>query len=942
MDKAKSGDTIRVMPGVYSYRDGTTTDNKNVPNVVLFKQPNVTLESVRGAKLTVIEGNPISGDGGVRCVNAVQDGSVVRGFTLKNGGTSGGNGDGNGGGIRNGTAVDCVITGCHPSGRGGAAYSSTLVRCCLDDCTVGAGSGTALEGGNMYGCVVKGLVHYGSNCTNVNSTFIGSDPVLGALMGNANYVEAYNVLLIGDNKGSNASSGGCNFHSSIITGKLADANRTDTIDGDSKAGVGETGYPYDPVTFRPLAGAGQIDVGGNGYYEAMFPAAYKDEYLDIASGARIVGDRIDIGAGEYSPEAARLLALSQTLAKDDRVTVTAADAEVSAAADDKVAIPSGKSIAFDWAYPIGGTEAAKFTFTVELADGATLKLVEFGEVVREIVESGTYVIESPYDHRFVAEATGGEVRFSGLRNTGLLRIIDENGRMAISGASVGRNDVLPGKTITATFSRTDRDQPILTGIRVNGAFKSFVGDGADVSQTVTATVADDVTVEAVYEYVWYVDAVKGDDGDANDGKTPYSAKRTLVAVMALTQSGRGDVVHAAPGAYASGEILTTGSKTTNRVAVTSGCGLVADQGPAATIIEGAWATGDGVNKGCGPNAVRCVLLGASAWIRGFTLRNGATDVTGERSEWGGGVYGVANDCAAVDCVVENCRAVRGGGVCGGSYVRCLMRGNDATGIGMDAYDADGYYGCVFTSGSVYGSIRKIVNCTFVETTLQGNATWPDVYNSYIYHDVSNCNYHHCVWRAKGSTSKSGYDDCVQAALAVTGVDAETYRPLATATALLDKGRNDYTAENWPAAWPNTTDIAGGQRIYNVAIDIGAGEFDWLPAYTSRLGGKRVAVVAASSGVMEGEEGLLLADGESLTVDWTAKRAGTQSLLTTAIGEGTLSVFLDGVPLPVADGVFTFEAEAGSVSRLVISFVGTGSAEVLKFRDPPSGALLLVR
>lgn len=32
--------------------------------------------------------------------------------------------------------------------------------------------------------------------------------------------------------------------------------------------------------------------------------------------------------------------------------------------------------------------------------------------------------------------------------------------------------------------------------------------------------------------------------------------------------------------------------------------------------------------------------------------------------------------------------------------------------------------------------------------------------------------------------------------------------------------------------------------------IGAGEFDWRPAYASRLGGSRAAVVSASSGVME--------------------------------------------------------------------------------------------
>ena len=80
----------------------------------------------------------------------------------------------------------------------------------------------------------------------------------------------------------------------------------------------------------------------------------------------------------------------------------------------------------------------------------------------------------------------------------------------------------------------------------------------------------------------------------------------------------------------------------------------------------------------------------------------------------------------------------------------------------------------------------------------------------------------------------------------------------------------------------------------------------------------------------------------LTVDWTARREGTQTFSATVTGEGALSVLLDGVPLTATDGVYSFEAEADSVSRLEISFAGTGSAEVLKFRGPPIGMLLLVR
>lgn len=938
MGKVTAGGTIRVMPGTYSYRDSQTPDGNGVLNVVHFTKPNVTLESVRGAKLTVIEGNPVNDVGGVRCVNAAQAGSVVRGFTLKNGGTSGGNGPGNGAGILNGTAVDCIITGCRPSGRGGAAYNSTLVRCYLSDCTRGYSSGSAMENGKMYGCVIKGLTHYGSSCVDVNCTFIGSDSAFGALQGNANFIEAYNVLLIGDNKGVQANSGGCNFHNSIITGRLADANRKDTVDAFCKVGVGEADYPYDPTTFRPLAGAYQVDVGDTGHYETLVPAAYKNEYFDFARGARIVGATIDVGAGEYSPEAERLTALSRALATDERVAVTAADAQVDVTESGSVEIPAGSSIALDWAYPIGGVGDATFAFNVWLGNGATLKILEFGEVVQEINAPGTHEIVSSYDHSFVFKAIDGAVLLSGLHNAGALTIMDENRRMSISGASVGKTDVLAGKPLVATFARTDRTQPLLTGIRVNGEFMSFSGDGADVSQTVTVTDKDDVTVEAVYEYAWYVDAENGND-DTNDGRTPYSAKQTLAAAMALV-AGQAAVIHAAPGVYSNNTVRTVGS-TDNRVEVPMNCGLVADEGPSVTVIEGQWA--DGVESGCGPDAVRCVYLKSGAWIQGFTIRKGATASLDNYGECGGGIFQSASNCLAIDCIVEDCRAVRGGGVSQGTYVRCLMRRNDAANSAKDAYDGQGYFGCVFTSGSVYGQIKKVVNCTFVDTTLQGNLGRTDVYNSYIYHDNGLCDYHHCVWRAKKSTSDSTFDDeCVQTFGAAVAVDEVTYRPLATATALVDKGRNDYLADLWPSAWPAATDITGGQRIYNSTIDIGAGEYDWRPVYADRLVGRNGEMVSASSDVTEGASGIVLVDGASMTVDWTASRSGEQTFATTLTGEGELTVLLNGSPLQMNDGVYAFEAEAGSVSRLAFSFAGSGTAECLKFCGPKAGLVIMLK
>lgn len=327
---------------------------------------------------------------------------------------------------------------------------------------------------------------------------------------------------------------------------------------------------------------------------------------------------------------------------------------------------------------------------------------------------------------------------------------------------------------------------------------------------------------------------------------------------------------------------------------------------------------------------------------------------GDYGDTGGGIYG-KTDSVAIDCIIENCRAKRGGACSNGTYVRCLTRGNDsvdncgATLGGLSGYDAVGYYGCVFTDGFVYGNITKVVNCSFIGTGLKGNTTWPHVYNSYVHLDETKCYLHNCVYGSRTLYSGENVkynsvldDDCVKAAGDAVALEEGTYRPLATATALLDKGRNEYYEDNWTATCSGATDIADGQRIYNAAIDIGAGEYDWRPDFASRLVGKRGEIVAASAGVTEGETGVVLTDGESLTVDWTAKRTGAQSFAFTVTGEGSLTVLADGVPLAPVDGAYSFEAEAGGVSRLEIAFAGTGSAEVLQFKGPPIGMLLLVR
>ena len=107
---------------------------------------------------------------------------------------------------------------------------------------------------------------------------------------------------------------------------------------------------------------------------------------------------------------------------------------------------------------------------------------------------------------------------------------------------------------------------------------------------------------------------------------------------------------------------------TNRVTVDKQATVVSANGPWQTIIEGAW---DPVST-LGSNAVRCVMLGSNSSLAGFTLRNGATEASGQ----GGGVAAYWDELVS-SCVLSNNRAYYGGGAAYGTYYDCWFVRNSA-------------------------------------------------------------------------------------------------------------------------------------------------------------------------------------------------------------------------------------------------------------------------
>jgi len=170
-----AGSLVLVTNGVYSgpakYAHGNTTKNR----IVVDQQ--LTVRSVNGPDVTVIEGSGPVGDNAVRCAYLGQH-AVLEGFALTNGHTRAvGGDDGSGGGVwcaagsmvsnchlvgnvarfagggaMGGTLLDCrlVLNAAQPSGGvgGGGCYRSNLERCVLS-------RNSALSGGGCRNSVLR-------------------------------------------------------------------------------------------------------------------------------------------------------------------------------------------------------------------------------------------------------------------------------------------------------------------------------------------------------------------------------------------------------------------------------------------------------------------------------------------------------------------------------------------------------------------------------------------------------------------------------------------------------------------------------------------------------------------------------------------------------------------------------------------------------------------
>ena len=471
------------------------------------------------------------------------------------------------------------------------------------------------------------------------------------------------------------------------------------------------------------------------------------------------------------------------------------------------------------------------------------------------------------------------------------------------------------------------------GVVANGV-TNLLDSAAFVYEVTEENLNSSLVLEAFADSNWYV-SPSGDD--ANSGFLHSAPKRTLAAILAVATNA-GDVVHAAAGTYATGEVIYDYEVYTNRFAdvnfgsdpirceIAPGVRLVGESAD-STILDGA-----GTHRG--------VLLNSGSVLQGFTIQN--CKISG----FGGAVHGVNDDDVIADCIVKENVSGRYSVYKVKAVFRSQFYRNSADygPVGSQIY----LYNCLIGEGNkgkycmhqggtldnctVLGKLpasRKAIyfrNCLIIPSgeTSDDKCSWWN--SSYIGNQNAADNFYGGENEQVAADEMQFIDGGVPVVGKNCGVDSGDESLYFTY----------YPAHLDPVSDGVHLDLFGEARIANGKLDRGCVEGDWKGIYGDKIWERGFEVAAASSNVVSSlsAESVKLLPGAVLR---GTLRAGVKRFFVFAIsGSGTLIVAANGTRQEFSGGgEKTVMLFGGDIS---FTYEGDGGfAEILRSR---AGGLLI--
>lgn len=843
IDVAPAGSTVLVTNGVYD--SGSVAGAGDLRCRVLITN-NVTVRSVQphGA---FIRGSGLQHHGditnAIRCVEIVS--GTLEGFVVEDG-TTGGltyNDHSLAGGIffhdqASGTAINCIVRNCK-AGGGGATFRGILRDCVLsNNVATGADGGGAMYIGKAYGCLIA-----------------HNQAVDGAAGGVYGFPSGeYYDCTIRDNAATrvayanNAYGGGGVFYGTFY--RCAISNNTVTGFGAGGGGGTRSSTLTDCVITRNVAQNAANGGGGGACGGTLTRCLVSDNTVTNGSGG-----------GTYGAALFQCSVLSNNL--------------TSYLNGNGGGVIGGSAyntlIAYNRSHSVGGAFAA--------------------DLYNCTVVSNTAISENA----------------PGIHMTGSMKVFNclAFGNTGGSGFDIG--SMSSASVITNTFAGTANAAHAELALINQSATPVFAGRDFGLFAGSPAFNAGDMTVPrqttdlagnarvlfgtidaGAYEYSQMFVATNGND--ASDGRSWSSAKQTIQAAVDASEASM--VVWVSNGVYATGAAASPRGTVSNRVAITKAIAVKSVSGPAQTVIRGS-----GAETYDTEGAIRCVFMNNGV-LDGFTVEEGATKTESAPSDecmrggggicmdgppaagtcvtncvirnnkgfTGGGVSGGLNsprgNPKVRDCVITNNVAVYGGGAAYGAvFERCVIARNTATGTGGGCYEPFRVDNSLIAAnasagyGGVYGP-ALLVNCTVAHNTGGGvsGVDWGPGLHLY----ATNC----VIWGNSGSQygvlCHFGNSCCPAAGDGITVTADPLFMDvlkgdfrLQPASPCIDAGATGSAA--------GTADLAGGARVVNGIVDIGAFEslafkqvvFDVAPGFFAGLGTNRLDVYVPRTNLVYG-------------------------------------------------------------------------------------------